>query len=143
MTQCLLRLSGLKQGPRVPLLHPLKCNQTDFTLLLLPGQWKACPCKMQTSAWQVRAGRKDTRDGEELGKHVKGRTPGHLPRGHIGQDKLQFVKQVPKLKAKRERLEKTALSLVTTSKSFKRHWFFWVEAMRSIASTSQRHLSSR
>lgn len=111
------------RGPRVPLLHPLKCNRTDFTMLLLPGQWKARACKMQTSAWQVRASRKDTRDGEELGKHVKGRTPGHLPRGHVGQDKLQFVKQVPKLKAKRERLEKTALALVTTSTSFKGHCF--------------------
>lgn len=85
-------------------------------MLLLPGQWRA-PVKMPTSAWQGRSSRKDTRDGEELGEHVEGRAPGHLPRGHIGQDKLQLVKQVPKLKAKRDRLEKTEPTLVTTSRS--------------------------
>ena len=63
---------------------------------------------MPASAWQGRASRKDTRDGEELGKHVEGRAPGHLPRGHVGQDKLQLLKQIPKLKAKRHGLEKTA-----------------------------------
>lgn len=112
------------RGPRVSLLPQSKCYQAGFTVLLLPGQWKAPVCKMQTSARQVRASRKDMRDGEELGKHVKGRTPGHLPRGHVGQDKLQLVKQVPKLKAKRERLDETAPALVATSRSFKGHWFW-------------------
>lgn len=75
---------------------------------------------MPASVWQVRTRRKDTRDGEELGKHVEGGTPGHLPRGHVGQDELQFVKQVPKLQEERERLERTALTLGTGSRSLLR-----------------------
>lgn len=93
---------------------------------------------MQTSARQVRASRKDMRDGEELGKHVKGRTPGHLPRGHVGQDKLQLVKQVSELKAKRERLD------WSPHQGHLRDTGFGVRSMRSLlASTSQHHLSSR
>lgn len=33
----------------MPPLPPLKCNQADSTVLLLPGQWIALACKTQTS----------------------------------------------------------------------------------------------
>lgn len=127
----------------MPPLPPLKCNQADSTVLLLPGQRKAPACKTQTSARRVRAGRKDMRNGEELREHVKGGTPGHLPRGHVGQDKPQLVKQVPELKAKRERLAETGRPWSPHQGHLKDNGL-GVRSMRSpVASISQGHLSSR
>ena len=46
---------------------------------------------------------------------MKGGTPSHLPRSHIGQDELQLVKQVPELKAKDREASVTTTTVAAAS----------------------------
>ena len=105
-----------KRKPQCLPKSPLKCNLKDFKTFLLPRfSEKLTSIKCEPEPGGENRSRKDTRDCKELSEHVKGGTPSHLPRSHIGQDELQLVKQVPELKAKDREASVTTTTVAAAS----------------------------